>query len=248
LSERPILVVEGVSYAYSRQRRALDGISLEVPEGSFTALLGPNGAGKTTLIALITRMFAAPAGRIEIAGHDLAKEPLRALAAIGVVFQRPTLDLDLTVVQNLRYAGRLHGLSGASARERIATGLAWLGLEAHAHLPVRTLSGGMRRRVELVRALLHRPRLLLLDEPTVGLDIDSRRTIVDDVHRLCSEERLAVLWATHLVDEVRYGDRVVVLHEGRVRAQGRLEALLRTTGASDLAGAYRQLTEPARIL
>jgi ABC-2 type transport system ATP-binding protein len=245
LSARPVLIVDGVSYAYTRQRRALDAVALEVPEGSFTALLGPNGAGKTTLMALITRLFATPEGRIEIAGHDLAREPLRALAAIGVVFQRPTLDLDLTVAQNLRYAARLHGLTGALARERIAEGLAWLGLEGHARVPVRTLSGGMRRRVELVRALLHAPRLLLLDEPTVGLDIDARRTIVDDVHRLCAEDRLAALWATHLVDEVRGGDRVVVLHEGRVRAQGRLEALLRTTGGADLAAAYRRLTEPA---
>jgi ABC-2 type transport system ATP-binding protein len=243
---RPVLAVDGVSYAYTRRGRALDGVGLEVPAGSFTALLGPNGAGKTTLMALLTRLFAAREGRIEIAGHDLAREPRRALAAIGVVFQRPTLDLDLTVVQNLRYAARLHGLTGARARERIAEGLAWLGLEGHAGAPVRTLSGGMRRRVELVRALLHEPRLLLLDEPTVGLDIDSRQALVDDVHRLCAEGGLAALWATHLVDEVRAGDRVVVLHEGRVRAQGRLDDLLRETGAADLAGAYHHLTEPAR--
>lgn len=237
------LVVDGVSWAYTRRRAALEEVSFEVPAASFTALLGPNGAGKTTLMSLVTRLFAARRGRIRIAGHDLSHEPRPALAAIGVVFQRPTLDLDLTVTQNLRYAARLYGLVGEAAERRIVEALQRLGLEQHAKAPVRTLSGGMRRRVELVRALLHRPRLLVLDEPTVGLDIESRATIVDHVHALCAGDGLAALWATHLVDEVRPGDRLVVLHSGRVRAQGDLADVIRAAGAADLVQAYARLTD-----
>jgi ABC-2 type transport system ATP-binding protein len=236
------LVVERVSWAYTRRRAALDEVSFEVPAGSFTALLGPNGAGKTTLMSLITRLFAARRGQIRIAGHDLSREPRPALAAIGVVFQRPTLDLDLTVAQNLRYAARLYGLVGGGAERRIAEALRRLGLEQHEKAPVRTLSGGMRRRVELVRALLHAPQLLVLDEPTVGLDIESRAAIVHHVHALCAEDGLAALWATHLVDEVRPGDRLVVLHHGRVRAQGDLDAVMSAAGAADLVEAYARLT------
>jgi ABC-2 type transport system ATP-binding protein len=239
----PALAVDQVSWAYTRRRAALDQVSFEVPAGSFTALLGPNGAGKTTLMSLVTRLFAARQGSIRIAGHDLAKEPRPALSAIGVVFQRPTLDLDLTVVQNLRYAAKLYGLSGAAGEGRIAQALQRLHLEQFAKAPVRTLSGGMRRRVELVRALLHAPRLLVLDEPTVGLDIDSRGAIVEHVHALCAEDGLAALWATHLVDEVFEGDRLVVLHAGKVRAQGGRAEVLRAAGAADLVAAYAKLTE-----
>ncbi len=196
-------------------------------------------------MSLVTRLFAAREGRIVIAGHDLARSPRAALASIGVVFQRPTLDLDLNVEQNLRYAARLYGLAGAAAGARIDEGLARLSLAAHRRAPVRTLSGGMRRRVELVRALLHRPRLLVLDEPTVGLDIDSRRTIVGHVHELCATTGLAVLWATHLVDEIHAGDRLVVLHRGRVEARGPVDEVLASAGAADLVAAYARLTRGA---
>ncbi|HYH44743.1 MAG TPA: ABC transporter ATP-binding protein [Thermoanaerobaculia bacterium] len=239
------LRVENVSWAYTRHRRSLDGVSFEVPPGSFTGLLGPNGAGKTTLMALITRLFAAREGRIRIAGYDLARQSRAALASIGVVFQRPTLDLDLNVEQNLRYAARLYGLAGAAAAARIGEGLERLALAGHRKAPVRTLSGGMRRRVELVRALLHSPRLLVLDEPTVGLDVESRRTIVAHVHELCAGDGLAALWATHLVDEIHDGDRVVVLHQGRVQARGRLDEVLAAAGASDLVEAFARLTPGA---
>jgi ABC-2 type transport system ATP-binding protein len=235
--------VEGVSWAYTRQRRSLDRITFEVPQGSFTGLLGPNGAGKTTLMSLITRLFAAREGRIRIAGHDLAKQPRAALASVGVVFQRPTLDLDLNVDQNLRYAARLYGVAGSEAERRIVEGLERLRLAAQRRAPVRTLSGGMRRRVELVRALLHQPRLLVLDEPTVGLDIDSRRTIVAHVHDLCAADGLAVLWATHLVDELHPGDRLVVLHQGQVRAKGPVSEVLAMAQAPDLVTAYAALTQ-----
>jgi len=236
------LQVDGVSFGYTRAAKALDAVSFAVPAGGFTALLGPNGAGKSTLMGLITRLFAPETGTIRVCGHDLRTAPRGALAAMGVVFQRPTLDLDLTVEQNLRYAGALYGLSRGTARERSREVLERLDLADRVGSTVRTLSGGMRRRVEIARALLHRPRLLILDEPTVGLDIDSRRDIVEHVHRLCREESLAVLWATHLIDEIRPGDRVVLLHRGRVRAAGGIDAVVDAARASDLAGAYQRLT------
>ena len=236
------LVVEGVSFAYGRGPRALDDVSFRVPAGSFTALLGPNGAGKTTLMSLVTRLFHSRGGSITVSGCDLRRASRAALAAMGVVFQRLTLDLDLSVQQNLRYAASLHGLPGRQAERRIAVELERLGVLDRRRALVRTLSGGLRRRVELARALLHEPRLLVLDEPTVGLDIDSRRAIVEHVHRLCQERALAVLWTTHLIDEIWSGDQLVILAEGRVRAVGSSEAILAQARCGDLAEAYKRLT------
>ncbi|MGF1477492.1 MAG: ATP-binding cassette domain-containing protein [Geminicoccaceae bacterium] len=236
------LLLEDLSYAYSRQARALDQVSVRIEPGSFTALLGPNGAGKTTLMALVTGLFRSSTGRIEICGLDLAKQTRPALASMGVVFQRLTLDLDLSVTQNLRYAACLYGLKRTDADKRIGDLLAQLNLADRSEASVRTLSGGLRRRVELARALLHEPRLLVLDEPTVGLDIDSRRAIVDDVHRRCRETGLAALWTTHLIDEIDADDQIVLLHRGRVRMAGTSSGLSERTGTPDLDGAYRHIT------
>jgi ABC-2 type transport system ATP-binding protein len=239
-NEAAALEIEGVSYGYTRAVKALDKVSFEVPLGEFTALLGPNGAGKTTLMALITRLFAAEEGRIAVCGHDLRERSRAALTAMGVVFQRPTLDLDLSVEQNLHYAAALHGMRRPAGR--IAAVLAQLRLGDRARSKVRILSGGMKRRVEIGRALLHRPKLLVLDEPTVGLDIESRRDIVEHVHALCRDEGLAVLWATHLIDEIEPDDRVVLLHRGRVRATGGIGDVVGAAGADDLGSAYQRLT------
>jgi len=213
------LVVERLRFAYAA-KAALDDVSLRVEPGTFCALLGPNGAGKSTLFALLTRLFTAREGRIVIGGHDLARNPRAALAAMGVVFQQPTLDLDLTIRQNLRYFAALHGLAGRAAAHRIDAALDRLGLAARANERCRTLNGGHRRRTEIARALLHRPAVLLLDEPTVGLDAASRAALVAHVHDLARDEGLTVLWATHLTDEVRPEDRLVILHRGRVLADG----------------------------
>jgi ABC-2 type transport system ATP-binding protein len=149
------------------------------------------------------------------------------------------------VAQNLRYAAALHGIPRTLARQRVAEAARRFGFEDRLRALARTLSGGYRRRVEIARALMHRPRLLVLDEPTVGLDIDSRRDIVAHVHALCREEGLAVLWTTHLIDEVWPGDRVVILHRGRVRAAGAVEGVTAEAGTADLAEAYLKLTARA---
>jgi ABC-2 type transport system ATP-binding protein len=240
-AEFPALAVEGLSHAFG-SRKALDGVSFSVEAGSFTVLLGPNGAGKTTLFSLVTRLYNSRIGSIRIYGHEVRRQPAEALARIGAIFQQRTLDLDLTVARNLHYHAALHGMSRREARERIATELSRAGLLDRLDDRVRNLSGGQMRRVEIAGALLHRPRLLLLDEPTVGVDIASRQAIVDHVHHLCREDRLGVLWATHLDDEVRAGDRVVILHQGRILAHGDIGDVMRDAGVATIREAYSKLT------
>ena len=232
----PALSVDGVSHAFG-PRKALDGVSFSVAPGDFTLLLGLNGAGKTTLFSLITRLYYSTSGTIGVYGHDVRREPLRALALIGVVFQQPTLDLDLTVEQNLFYHASLHGMSRGAARLRIEAELARADLADRRHDKVRQLSGGQRRRVELVRALIHEPRLLLLDEPTVGLDVQSRRFLLDHVRNLCAERGVGVLWATHLVDEASPASRIVLLRRGRVLTAAPAAEIFGPSGARDLAAA-----------
>ncbi|WP_020649793.1 ATP-binding cassette domain-containing protein [Solimonas variicoloris] len=240
----PSLRVVRLSKRYGALR-ALDGLDLSIAPGEFVALLGPNGAGKSTLFQLLTALFVADAGVIEVDGVSLAQRPSAALARIGVVFQQPTLDLDTDALANLRFHARLHGL-GHAGLQRAPVLLAELGLSEQAARPCRLLSGGNRRKVELARALLTQPRLLLMDEPTVGLDPLSRRQLLDSVRRRCADDGLAVLWATHLVDEAEAADRVLVLHRGRCRAEGSPAAIVAAQQAPDLQSAFVALTrEPA---
>lgn len=237
----PAIRVERVSHAFGT-RKALDDVSLAVPQGSFTALLGLNGAGKTTLFSLLTRLYDNVSGTIEIMGQDLRRRPTAALGRLGVVFQARTLDPDLTVVQNFVYHASLHGLSRAEGVRRAEALLARISLADRIGDKVRGLSGGQARRVEIARALLHDPRVIILDEPTVGLDIGARSEIVDLVRRLVDEDGLSVLWATHLFDEVRPADRVVLLHRGKVMARGTAEEIVAGAGAATLSAAFRSIT------
>ena len=236
--------VESLGHRFG-QRRVLNDVSFTIAAGDFTVLLGLNGAGKTTLFALATRLYAQAEGVIRIFGMDIRERALDCLRLMGVVFQQPTLDLDLSVEQNLYYHCALHGLSHREAAGRIAAELDRVGLQEQRRDKVRRLSGGQRRRIEIARALLHRPPLLLLDEPTVGLDIASRQFLLDHVRRLCREEGLAALWATHLIDEVAETDTVIVLHRGKVLAQGIAADIVRTVGARDIKDAFSRLTGTA---
>ena len=231
------LSVANLSYAYG-PKRALQEVSFNLPKGRFCALLGPNGAGKSTLFNLLTALFSAPQGRITVADIDLAQSPRAALARMGVVFQQPTLDLDLTVRRNLLYFAALHGLAGREAATRADAALAQLGMAERADEKVRALNGGHRRRMEIARALIHRPDVLLLDEPTVGLDAASRADITAHVHAL-AEQGLTVLWATHLTDEVQDRDEVILLHKGKIIAQGTAGSL---RGDAPLRDAFLRLT------
>jgi ABC-2 type transport system ATP-binding protein len=236
----PALSVEGVSHSYGA-RKALDNVSVAVAPGRFVALLGLNGAGKSTLFSLVTRLFAIQTGRIQLFGHDVIRQPGEALRLLGVVFQPRTLDLDLSVRQNLTYHAALHGIGARQARTRADEVLTRIALADRANDKVRDLSGGQMRRVEIARALLHRPRLLILDEPTVGLDIKARADILDHVRKLVSEEQVTVVWATHLVDEIADSDALIVLHRGRVLAQGPVSNIAQT--GEGVRGAFTRLTQ-----
>lgn len=244
MSESPALDILDVSHRFGA-RQALNHVSLRVDRGRFTALLGPNGAGKTTLFSIVTRLYNNREGEVRIFGHDLQREPSAALAEMGVVFQKPTLDGDLTVRQNLAYHAALHGMRGRAARERIDVLLQRVGLADRAKDKVRTLSGGQSRRIEIARSLVHAPRLLLLDEATVGLDLASRTDIVRIVRDLVREDGLSVLWATHIFDEIEASDDVYVLHQGQIITEGTSQAITARSGTS-LADAFRALTMETR--
>ncbi|SIS41153.1 ABC transporter ATP-binding protein [Neptunomonas antarctica] len=239
--------VDKISFRYAR-KTALSELSFILENGQFCALLGPNGAGKSTLFALLTRLYALQQGNIHIQGLDLQTAPTQVMQQLGVVFQQSTLDLDLTVQQNLAYHASLHGLCGATARVRIAQELERMAMKERAHEKVRSLNGGHRRRVEIARALLHQPSVLLLDEPTTGLDPQARKALNLHVRQLCTDSMITVLWATHLIDEVLPEDRVLLLHQGRLLSSGTGLDLCNLSGQSHMADAFEQLTQvPAQI-
>lgn len=232
------LEVTGLSHSFGAVQ-ALRDVSFSVPRGVFTALLGVNGAGKTTLFSLITRLYDSTSGTIRIAGHDARRAPGQALARLGVVFQSRSLDMDLTLRQNLLYHAALHGISRRRADPRIAEVLAMVDLPDKAQVRVSALSGGQQRRAEIARALLHRPELLLLDEASAGLDVRARADVLALVRGLVRDTGVSTLWATHVMDEISSSDQVIVLHKGAVVARGRADTL---AGAGDLTSAFLALT------
>jgi ABC-2 type transport system ATP-binding protein len=237
----PALLLHNVVKSYGPVR-AVDGVSLTAQAGQFIALLGPNGAGKSTLFQLLSGLFLPDSGRIEVMGHDMSRDPVPALAGLGIVFQQPTLDLELTVTANLMFHAGLHGMPGHEAKARIADELERLGLTDRAHAKASTLSGGNRRRIELARALLHRPRVLLMDEPTVGLDPASRSELLRLLLAMRADRGVAILWATHLCDEVPDADRVIVLHRGKVLADTTPDELVASAGKATIEDAFLAMT------
>ncbi|HVX75617.1 MAG TPA: ABC transporter ATP-binding protein [Bradyrhizobium sp.] len=243
-AQTPALEIDHVSHRYGT-RVALNDVCFAVRQSSFTVLLGLNGAGKSTLFSLITRLYAIRSGQIRIFGHDVGREPGTALSQLGVVFQSRALDIDISVRQNLMYHAALHGISSKHANERIAQVLDRVAMADRSRDRVGSLSIGQMRRIEIARALLHQPRLLLLDEPTVGLDIKARADILAYVRTLSATEGLGVLWATHLIDEARPTDNVVVLHKGKVLAHGPVSEVTDRSGGADLREAFSRLTGTA---
>ncbi|ORU91962.1 MAG: ABC transporter ATP-binding protein [Cycloclasticus sp. symbiont of Bathymodiolus heckerae] len=236
------LEVKTLSYAYG-SKIALKDANFSIAPGECTILLGPNGAGKSTLFSLITHLYSSRDGQILINGFDVKKQSCDALAHLGVVFQQTTLDMDLSVLQNLHYHASLHGMTRRQATLRIEEELERQGMLERQNEKVRQLNGGHRRRVEIARALLHKPSLLLLDEPTVGLDVPSRQGIVEHVHDLCQNDNLSVLWATHLIDEIYPSDNLIVLHQGEVKAQGSVEKVCGGVTADDISQTFQRLTQ-----
>lgn len=226
-------------------RVALNALSLAVAPGTFVVLLGPNGAGKSTLFQVLTGLFAAHAGDVEVAGLSMRSDARRALAHIGAVFQQQSLDLDLSVARNLQFHADLQGLPREVAAERIACDAARFDLAADLTRRVRELSGGTRRKVELLRALLHRPQLLLMDEATAGLDPKSCRDLLDHLHDEVRRRGVTVLWATHAVPEAEGADRVLVLHRGELLADGTPAGVTTALGGPTLEAAFINATQGA---
>jgi ABC-2 type transport system ATP-binding protein len=236
------LTIETLNHNFGNLR-VLDNVKLTLKEGDYSILLGLNGAGKTTLFSLITRLYDNQTGLIEIFSHNVKKNPTKALANIGVVFQQPTVDLDLTVEQNLQYHASLHGMRRKLALDNALIELKRQKMEDILKKKVRELSGGQKRRVEIVRALMHNPKLLLLDEPTVGVDIESRKLIVKHVKSLCKEKKLAVLWATHLIDEVDIEGNLIIMHKGKIMAHDSVKNVLKITKTKNVSNAFDHLTK-----
>ena len=235
------IAVQAVSHQYGGHH-ALDNISLCLKPG-LTMLLGPNGAGKSTLFALITGRQKLTQGSITFDGATLSQSRTSIMAKMGVVFQQSTLDIDLSVKQNLSYFASLHGISTTSALSHIQGLLDELDLTSKLNTKVRNLNGGHRRRVELARCLIHKPSLLLLDEPTVGLDIESRHLILRVVQALAHSQNVSVLWATHLFEEVKHNNNLIVLSKGRVLAHNQCEALLAKYHQQDIEHLWQHLMQ-----
>jgi ABC-2 type transport system ATP-binding protein len=234
------LDVAGVSHSYG-QKRALSDVTFSIAPGTFAVLLGLNGAGKTTLFSLISHLYDTRHGAIRIFGHDISRAPGEALRRLGIVFQARTLDLDLSVYQNLSYHASLHGMGSVEARSRIDAVLETVEMGGRLYDKARSLSGGQMRRIEIARALLHRPPLLLLDEATVGLDVQSRAGILANVRNLVKTEGISAFWATHLIDEVDEADHAVVLVEGNLVANDGVSGFVRSTGTKSIGEAFAKL-------
>jgi ABC-2 type transport system ATP-binding protein len=214
-----VILAENLCHQYG-SRLALSDVNFEVKAGEIFGLLGPNGGGKSTLFRILSTMMAPTGGRAEVAGHDVARDPAAVRRAIGVVFQTQSLDKALTVGENLRAQGHLHGMSGAKLRDRMHQVMDRLGLADRRNDIVETLSGGLKRRVEIAKGLLHRPVVLLMDEASTGLDPGARRELWQYVVELRSREGVTILLTTHILDEADRCDRLALLHQGRVVAEG----------------------------
>ncbi len=227
--DNPVVEVEGLCYAYG-DREALAGVTFTVSRGEIFGFLGPNGGGKTTLFKVLSTLRPPTVGRVRVFGHDLARTPDAVRMRLGVVFQDPSLDLKLTVMENLLHHGHLYGLWGQALQSRAREVLEGLGLGDRARDLVETLSGGLRRRTELAKVLVHRPELLIMDEPSTGLDPGARQEFSAYLRRLRQQDGVTILLTTHLIEEAEQCDRVGFLHEGRVVAIGEPDALKGTVG------------------
>jgi len=253
----PVIEVEGLVKRYrTGKRNAVDGISFSVAAGEFFALLGPNGAGKTTTLSMLTTTLVPTAGRALVAGHDVATEPAAVRRSVGIIFQKPSLDRNLSGEENVRLHAILYGLypyapayrlMAAGYRRQVEESAAMLGIAREVFDPVRTYSGGMLRKLEIVRSLMHRPKVLFLDEPTAGLDAPSRRTLWEHLAVVRRESGTTIVLTTHYLEEAEQADRIMIMNFGRVVAAGTPSALkaqlARETLAVDAADRARLAAE-----
>lgn len=234
---KPAIQVQEVSYRYP-SKVALDNVSFDIRQGEFTALLGPNGAGKTTLFSLLSQFISPMSGSLDYYANSKKVYGREALKTIGFVFQQTTLDLDLSVEQNLNYHASLHGISRKETKARVKEELSRMDMGDRLNEKVRHLNGGHKRRVEIARALLHRPSILLLDEPTVGLDMTTREHINQYIRSLSHKEGTTTLYTTHLLDEIESSDKVILLDKGKVKLQGACSDLVDNNNVQDLRALF----------
>ncbi len=234
-----ILELKNVDFSYGN-KKVLNKVSFSIKQGSFSVLLGLNGAGKSTVFSLITRLLKLEIGQININGYPI-KNYSKSLKNIGIVFQEPTLDLDLTVKQNLYYYGSLKGLGFKETIKSIKEEIKKLELQGYLDTQTRKLNGGHRRRVEILRALINKPKLLLLDEPTVGLDLKSRFDILAYVRDLVQRKGLSVLWITHLFDEVEESDSISVIKKGKIVEAGIVKDIVKKYDKENLVETFNQI-------
>ena len=237
--KKNILEINNIDFSYGK-KRVLNNISFSIKEGTFSVLLGLNGAGKSTIFSLITRLQNLVVGEISINNYSI-KDYSNALKDIGIIFQEPTLDLDLTVKQNLYYYGSLKGLDFKETIKTIQDEIKKLELENHLDTQVRNLNGGHRRRVEILRALINKPKLLLLDEPTVGLDLKSRFDILAYVRELVKTKNISVLWITHLFDEVEENDDITIIKAGEIVDSGIVKEIVNKYKQENLVETFNYL-------
>jgi len=229
-----VIQVQELTHRYG-ERIALNKIGFDVKDGEIFGLLGPNGGGKSTLFRILSTMMVPTGGHAAVAGDDVVRNPAAVRRHIGVVFQTQSLDKALTVEENLRAQGHLHGLSGAELRDRMARSMDRVGLTGRGKDLVETLSGGMRRRVEIAKALLHRPRVLLMDEASTGLDPAARRELTRHIGELRDREGVTILLTTHVLEEAERCDRLALLHEGNIVALGSPDELRSRVGGDVVA-------------
>ena len=235
--------VSNLSYHYGA-RQALKDLTLSIDRGEIFAFLGPNGGGKTTLFRLLSTLIPLQRGQVQILGFDVGRQTAAVRAEIGVVFQAPSLDKKLTVAENIRHQGHLYGLSGGELRRRQNEMLQRLGLADRAGERTEALSGGLRRRVELAKGMLHQPRLLILDEPSTGLDPGARADLWDYLTQIRRRDGVTVVLTTHLLEEAERADRIAILHEGSLVALDTPDALRATIGGDAIT---MQTDDPAAL-
>jgi ABC-2 type transport system ATP-binding protein len=243
----PAVEIDHISKRYGRTL-ALDDVAFDVPRGTVFALLGPNGAGKTTLLHILCTILAPDTGTARIDGIDVRRNPLGARQSLGVVFQEPSLDDRLTVEENLEFHGMVYGVAKPLRRKRIAEMLNLVELEKWRGTLARALSSGMKRRLEIARALIHDSRILFLDEPTAGLDAQSRERIWQYLRNARSERELTAIVTTHYIEEVENCDRVCIIDRGRILADDAPAALKAQHGHERLRVAVRDDATKAELL
>jgi len=225
-----VIRVEDLVKRYKKaDRNAVDGITFEVRAGEFFALLGPNGAGKTTTISILTTTLAPTSGRALIDGRDIVAEASAVRKIVGIIFQRPSLDMNLTAEENVRFHAILYGLypyapsfalMPRAYREQVRELASLLQISEDIHKPIRTFSGGMRRKLEIVRSLIHHPKVLFLDEPTAGLDVPSRRTLWEYLTTIRRESGTTIFLTTHYLEEAEEADHICIIDQGRIVSFG----------------------------